>query len=390
MHLHEQTDIKGGAEIYISQLQELLPGYGHSSFWIGIGQSSNSHVISQYGKGTIQETSSLNNVIAFLDEFINKNKIDLVNVHNIYDIPIIEYCLGKLPVIKFCHSPVMVCPGKQKFWRYSEKPCTIPYGLHCLMHIYTEGCSDRHPKRIYKAWNYVDFEIRHASKKYCRIVVMSDYIKNGLLEFNLDENKILLNPYFTYRVEPSDIKENRKSKRLLFVGRLSSSKGPHLLLKMFSILMQSSPEFYLDFVGDGPMRQELEEEVQKLGLQNRVVFNGWQNREDVERMINQCYLLIFPSVYPEAFGITGIEAMMHGKPVVGFNVGGVSTWLKDGITGFLIERGDIESMARKVEMLKDKKLYSSMSRNAYQQAVEKFLPEIHMNKLVSLYNQCIT
>jgi glycosyltransferase involved in cell wall biosynthesis len=388
LHLHEQTEIRGGAEVYISQLQELLPKYGHSSFWLGIEQISKGYYISQFNEGIIFQGTSLYDCLTFLDNFIIGNRIDLINIHNIYDTKIIEFCLDKLPVVKFCHSPVMVCPGKQKFWRYSEKPCTVPYGLHCLKHIYTEGCSDRHPKRIYKAWNYVDFELNKASKRYCKIVVMSDFIKRGLIELDVNEGLILCNPYFTHTIKES-FEPIDNSKRLLFVGRLTSSKGPHLLLKMFSRLLLTSPDFSLDFVGDGPMKLELVQEVQRLGLEDRVVFKGWQARNEIEEMLKKCYLLIFPSVYPEAFGITGIEAMMHGKPVIGFDVGGVSTWLQDGVTGFLIEQGDIESMREKVEILKDQDLYSLMSRNSYHQALEKFIPEIHMGKLLELYSQCI-
>ena len=54
-------------------------------------------------------------------------------------------------------------------------------------------------------------------------------------------------------------------------------------------------------------------------------------------ILHKSYVVLFPSIYPEAFGISGIEAMMRAKPVVAFNVGGVSTWLEHNKTGILVQ-----------------------------------------------------
>ena len=97
-------------------------------------------------------------------------------------------------------------------------------------------------------------------------------------------------------------------------------------------------------------------------------------------------MIIFPSIYPEAFGIVGIEAMMQGKPVVGFNVGGVSTWLKNEITGFLTKPGDTEMLREKAELLlNDAEIYNRMSRNARSEALKKFVPAVHIGKLIEIY-----
>jgi glycosyltransferase involved in cell wall biosynthesis len=391
LHLHERTEIKGGVEIYISQLQKLLPLQQHDSYWLGIDEYGEINKVSEFGKGIILETSDQKDILNFLESFIRRNAIDVINIHNIYNRDIIELCFSLLPVVKFSHSPVIVCPGGEKFWRYSEKPCEIKYGLHCFKHIYSQGCANRHPKRVIKAWSHVNFEVKSASKRYNTIIVMSDYIKNGLLECGIDDKKILCNPYFTHPVNYIPGKGNTGYKRLLFIGRLISSKGPHLLITMFYDLAKENENVVLDIVGDGIMRSELETLARELGIANKVFFHGWLKHDEVNAKLTDCFLLVFPSIYPEAFGITGIEAMMHSKPVVGFDTGGVSTWLKNDVTGYLVERGNIKDMAAKVQLLiNEPPVYERMSKDANEYALVHYSPHVHINKLLQVYNNCIS
>lgn len=369
LHLHERTEIKGGAEVYIDQLNRLLPGYGYQSFWIG------------------EDALGKRPVVA-LGNFIIGNNIDLISIHNVFNPVLVTYCLDRFPVVKFAHGPVMVCPGKDKFWRYSEKGCTIKYGIHCFKHIYTEGCANRHPKRVLKAWNNVNFEIKKASPRYRRIVVMSDFIKNGLMECGVNENKIICNPYFTPIA--AEGANTPLKKDLLFVGRLISSKGPHIMLKAVEPILKSRNDVCLKIIGDGIMKNELARAVADLNLENKVSFLGWLDREKIGRILQESHLLIFPSIYPEAFGIVGIEAMMRGKPVVGFNVGGVNTWLKNEQTGFLVEPKDYLEMQNRIELLlNDAFLYNQFANEARKQAIDRFTVDTHMDILLRVYNEAM-
>ena len=100
-------------------------------------------------------------------------------------------------------------------------------------------------------------------------------------------------------------------------------------------------------------------------------------------------MLLFPSIYPEALGISGIEAMMHGKPVIGFNVGGVNTWLKDNETGFLIERGNKLKMRDRIQfLLNNDEIREKMGRRAREVAMSEFTPEVHIGHLLKVYADC--
>lgn len=390
LQIHEKIEIHGGAEVYIRQLTTLLPTYGISTLWIAlIKDNDNFKVVSDSNEILFSSFSQLD-LRNFFVQFIADNNIDLANIHNLFEKEIVNLLIEILPVIKSVHSPVMVCPGRDKFWRFSERPCTIKYGLHCFYHIYTEGCSNRHPKRVKTAWDYVQFEVNEAASLYKKIIVMSDYMRDGLLECNVSESKILVNPYFTPLVNEEVVNSNQETKRLLFIGRLVSSKGPHIMISALSEILKNNTDIFLDIIGDGLMMEELTTQVKSLGLQSQIIFHGWKNHDEIDTMIRKSYVVLFPSVYPEAFGIVGIEAMMRSKPVVAFNVGGVSTWLKDGETGFLVENKDVESFAKRVQLiLNDYETYNRMAIQARINVLKDFIPEVHIKKLIEEYKMAL-
>jgi glycosyltransferase involved in cell wall biosynthesis len=82
--------------------------------------------------------------------------------------------------------------------------------------------------------------------------------------------------------------------------------------------------------------------------------------------------------------------MMAAKPVVGFDAGGVSTWLKDNENGFLIPAANIELMRKAVNNLIDNKnLWKSMSSKSRDMALTSFLPNVHLEKLISIFREAI-
>ncbi|MFT3949708.1 MAG: glycosyltransferase family 4 protein [Agriterribacter sp.] len=392
LHLHEKTAIHGGAEVYINQLQELLPNYNCETHWIGINESTGEYWVTAYESSAIIKLKGLKEVFKYLQDYIEEKRIDIINIHNIFNPAIVSFCLKASPVVKSVHSPVMVCPGKDKFWRYSEEPCTIRYGLHCFKHIYTEGCANRHPKRVLKAWNYVNFELHKAVKKYKQIIVMSDFMRKGLLECGIEDSKIICNPYFTNEIDHTEnpVQSNPTVKEILFIGRLVTSKGPHIMLAALAPLLQERNDVRIRVIGDGIMKEELLKMAIQLKIEGKVLLSGWLSKNEIDKAIGKCYIVVFPSIYPEAFGIVGIEAMMQGKPVIGFDVGGVSTWLKNNETGFLIENKNLALLYEKtLELITQTDLYKKMSRKARQHALKRYIPSVHINNLLTIYSTAI-
>jgi len=123
--------------------------------------------------------------------------------------------------------------------------------------------------------------------------------------------------------------------RLVMVARISHWKDQPTLLHALSDLKEL--EWQLEFVGDGPLREQLEELVQNLGLTSRVTFLGF--RRDVPRRMAEAQLFLLISKW-EGFPRSILEAMRAGLPVIASDVGGVQESVVDGTTGFVIPRRD--------------------------------------------------
>lgn len=387
LHIHDQIINKGGTEVYLADLQHYLPQYGCNSFWIGIQNSGNNYQVASHGEEW--KTLDKETLKAHLLQWMQSRDIQLACIHNLFDSNLVAWITSIIPVIKFSHSPVLVCPGRDKYWRFSGKPCTAPFGIHCFYHIYAQGCSNRHPKRIWKAWHYVKDELERAKGGYRKVIVMSDYNRDRLLELGVPENTVVINPYFTREI-PAATSNPDRIRRLLFIGRIINGKGLPEMLDAVEPLLKKFDDVQLDIIGNGLQMEEIKSSIAEKKLEGKIVLHGWVPREEIDRFLASCYLIIFPSVYPESFGIVGIEGMMNAKPVVGFDVGGVSTWLKNKETGYLLPAGNSELMRQAIEeLLTNETVYKKMSGNARTVALTQFTPKVHIEKLVSIFQEAI-
>jgi glycosyltransferase involved in cell wall biosynthesis len=135
----------------------------------------------------------------------------------------------------------------------------------------------------------------------------------------------------------------------LYLGRLHHEKGPDLLLRGLAGLRQRVPHGWrCAVVGDGPERVALREAVAAAGLADRVRLTGARRR--VAPWLEACDALILPS-REEGMPVAALEAMMRGRAVAAFSVGGTPEVVRDGETGFLIHPGDTTALAGALERL---------------------------------------
>jgi phosphatidylinositol alpha-1,6-mannosyltransferase len=161
---------------------------------------------------------------------------------------------------------------------------------------------------------------------------------------------------------------------LLTICDLVPRKGVDISLKADLILMKDGLDFTHIIIGNGPEKGRLQELTKELGLTDRILWIDYIS-DDEELIkyyaISDVYTMISKTTYKplglEGFGISYIEAQYTGLPVVGGNSGGVSTSVKDGITGFLVDPDSVcpeKSIAYYLKkILLDEKLYHEMSQN---------------------------
>ena len=216
-------------------------------------------------------------------------------------------------------------------------------------------------------------------------------VSNFLLKFFVDckkpkiviPNGIDLN---LYRPQKENKKKDKKIK-ILFVGRIEERKGLIYLLQSFKILSSKFNHLELRIVGEGPLKKECQDFVEKEGLKN-VYFEGKKEGKEVISFYQNCDIFVAPSIFGESFGIVLLEAMACQKPVVAFNIDGYNEILKDEGSLFLAKNRDVYDLAQKIELLiKDEKLREKMGFWGRKEA-EKYSWEKVGQKVLDFYSFC--
>jgi len=225
----------------------------------------------------------------------------------------------------------------------------------------------------------VAHNLRHADL----IVACSDFMARELTE-HLPQfanhcisipNAVDLKRFETTPYEPS---RNDTALRVLYVGRISPEKGVHHLVDAFRLVLDEFPESRLQLIGPASVPHQritdpseadplfagfeqywamgeafsksLKERIPP-DVRDRIEFLGELDHEAVSKIMRESDVLAFPSIWKEPFGLPVIEAMASGLPVIATRAGAFEETVVDGETGLLVERGDVEGLAKAMTRL---------------------------------------
>ena len=180
--------------------------------------------------------------------------------------------------------------------------------------------------------------------------------------------------------------------RILFAGRLDAIKGLGLGLRAFEIFRRKFPRAVFDIVGSGPEETPLKKLVAERGLQSNVSFIPWLPRPELFRKMEQCDVLLFPSLR-DGGGAVVVEAMSAGKPVIGLDLGGPGFHIRPE-WGIKISPQDpgqvVRDMAESMEKLcLDEGLRSRLGRAARRRAQEFYAWDRLGERLYDIYKETI-
>ena len=345
----------GGVEHYINALAVKLEEKGHEV-----------RVISQ------DESKKVFN------EFVP----DVAYLHNLDDGSVINYFAGKVRTVKFVHDYKTVDPDGKMLLKGPLEVNKHPLSPACFVRAFTRKCMPRNPVKAIKAYSRAK-SLLGATKCLKNIIVASEYVKWVLVGNGVDPERISVLPYFVDYKPPEGVIEPA-GRRMLFAGRIAEGKGLDMLLDILALIKEG---FTLDVAGTGPLEKICHDKIKALGLQDRVKFHGWLGREGLAELYKKCSFLVLPSVWPEPFGICGIEAAFFGKPTVAFNVGGISDWLISAETGFLVKPYDKEKMAEKISYLLDNPEKARELGQKAKEQVKKYSPDSHIDKLLRIFKK---
>ncbi len=172
-----------------------------------------------------------------------------------------------------------------------------------------------------------------------------------------------------------------------WIGRMTAVKRTEDIARTLRALANRGVDAYLCLVGDGPDCARLERRMHELGVAKRCLFVGYQ--ENVARFYDAIDALLLTSVN-EGTPVSVIEALAAGRPVVATRVGGVSDVVRNGVDGFLVEVGDVESLAgRLAELAGDPDLRAQMGKAGRAHVVERYAVERLVDDVDRLYRSLL-
>lgn len=356
----------GGAEIL---LLALLKKIDKNQFKFIIAYPSN---------GTLNEDFEKNG--AEVIPFETKSKFDIFSLNRLIR-------LSKLKKINIIHSHQ---PRLDLFGCIAAKFRHIPFIF--TRHLSIQNLCLNNLER--SSYIYVDkmITVKHAKKI---IAVSKDIANNLIIKENTNPSKIkVIYAGLDLETYGSGVKIGKIRKEFHMgsetslvgiVGRINTQKAHQYFLHAAIEVLKDMPETKFLVVGDGPLREKQETLCRKLGLTSHVIFTGY--RKDTSQIMADLDVSVLSSL-SEGVPVANIEAMAMGKPIICFNVGGVSELVIDGVTGILVPLKDVKGLANGIiRLLKNKKEAKQMGEAGRMRIEEYFSLERMVEEYEKVYNE---
>jgi glycosyltransferase involved in cell wall biosynthesis len=378
--------VSGGAEAGVVEINKVLEKNGHIVKVLSSDINMNAtDRFSDYEFKTISSKNPLKTIFRLFNPYsyfklkniLNEYNPDIVHLHTMEHVsPSVLFLLKKYPAIMTIHGPEgfiknlalwTLLPEHFKNNEFNKKYLTVMGRVHYFYHTYIQ-------RAIYKlGFKNIDLFV-------------------GISNFITSVSKNELQPIVTIHnfVRLLKFKNLGNKNNLLFLGRVEKVKGIEYLIAALPKIIEKFPDAKLTIVGEGGYSNKMINLTKILNLEKSVIFIKKINHNEVEKFYHDTSVLIMPSIWPEAFGRVGIEAMSAGRPVIATNIGGIPEWLDDGKTGYLVEDKNSQQIAKKViSLFSNKKLLNQMGINARKKA-EEFRIEKHSIEIENIYKTIIT
>ena len=279
--------------------------------------------------------------------------------------------------------------------------------IHCNTRVsQVVGCLlSKYSSRPYVSTCHGFFKARRLSRRIfpCwgdKVIAISGQVRDHLLnDFKVDEKNItVINHGIDINCFTSHNREQALSARKRFglpdevnvvgiIARLSDVKGHIYLIQAMPDILRRHPDTLLWIIGDGKMKKELTELVDKLKIKDKVVFTP--EARDTASALAAMDIFVMPSL-KEGLGLAAMEAMAAGLAVVGSNVGGIKTLIQDGENGLLVPAADSVELAGKISsLLANRALAGRLGENARATIAAKFPYESMITDTERVYSQCL-
>lgn len=364
--LHLTTHLNsGGITIYILRLVDFLRSAGFETLIFSCGGEYASFFQDKKVKLLICDIRTKSEIhpklipaLTRLIKFTREEKIDVLHAHTRIT-QVLAYWAGKftgVPVVTTCHGFYKIRLGRRLLPAWGERAIAIsePVGKHLAEDFHVPA------ERIRVVNNAVDIKLLDEQyRRHSNEAVKKDF---------------------------GFAKEDRV---IGIVARLVNDKGHEYLLRAAAELYRDFPDIRVLIVGDGRERPILEDLAKALGIKDRVVFTG--NITDVSMALAAMDIFAFPATWREGFGLSIVEAMTCGKPVIVTNIWALNSLIQNEVTGFLVEPKSVSALADAIrKLLEDPALRRLIGENAREAVERLFTIERMAAEIAGVYKETLT
>jgi glycosyltransferase involved in cell wall biosynthesis len=375
---HNRYQQRGGEDAVFESETDLLRLHAHDVIKYEITNDAvNAYSRYELARATIWNPTTYDEIAAL----IASHRPQVAHFHNTF--PLLsssgyDACReAGVPVVQTLHNYRLLCPAATLY--RSGRPCeaclhrTIkwPSLLHAC---YRDDRTATAATACMLAYHRARGTYR---RKVNRYIALTEFAKQKFVAGGFDPESII-------------VKGNSSPDRgpgpggdyALFVGRLAPEKGVATLLDAWS---GAERLIDLKIVGDGPLSQSVATAAAHIG---GVEHLGRRNADEVADLMKHAAFIVFPSTCYETFGLTIIEALSAGTPVLAARLGAAAELVRDGETGRLFAAGDAASLRAGVHAIlrMDQERLRANARGSYE---ENHTPHKNLCRLVSVYESVI-
>lgn len=379
--------VVGGAETYAFSVAKALATNGHTvGFAFGDSPANASICFSNSGVESLGSHDSLTSWFKAVEAFVP----DVVYSQVLCNPQVDEKLAKHWPMILFNHNYSGACiSGTKRFQLPVIAPCSRPLGPMCLARYLPRRCGGLN--LLTALQSYRRETARRETFRLSRTVcVASHHMRAVMIQNGVPESKVRLLPLFPPHGDRELILPVPRpfTNKVLFAGRLTRLKGwTHLVPAIAMASRALARRLTLVLAGDGPDRDRLVRMAAKWSVP--LDFRGWLEPVSLKTVMRQVDLLAVPSLWPEPFGLVGIEAGCVGTPAVAYGVGGIPDWLVPGVSGEMAPADNLHPRLlanAMVRALRDNDHWQRLREAAWRQAGQ-FSRESHMERLHVIFRE---
>ena len=339
---HEAAAGAGGVESYLASVMPALSARGHQLAFL------HQNPRSDQGPTRLLEARVPSAGVADegLDAAIRRMRAwapDLCFSHNMRALETDERLVSEWPVVKMMHGYFGTCVSGQKTHTFpTAAPCCRELGASCLALYLPRRCGQLRPLRLIAQYSWAVSQ-RAMFQRYAHVVVASGHMAAEYRRHGIARDRLTTAPLFPTADPVTIMRPLPQTPSVLFMGRMTAIKGGATLARAIAEGQRMSGfPIRVTFAGDGPERGPLERLAQDLGIE--ASFPGWLTGTARTAAFRAASIVAVPSLWPEPFGLVGVEAAAHGVPAVAFDSGGIREWLRDNESGRLVASRDARAL----------------------------------------------